>query len=99
MRQVIPTADRTKATVQVKVTILDKDKDLKPEMSAKVKFLEKAAPAAPPAGAPPPPVVVTVPKEAIASRDGKPVVFEILEGRVKRQRGQAGQRAPGGSRS
>ena len=36
LRQVIPTADRTKATVLVKVTILDKDKDLKPEMSAKV---------------------------------------------------------------
>ena len=36
LRQVIPTADRTKATVQVKVTILDKDKDLRPEMSAKV---------------------------------------------------------------
>ena len=40
LRQVIPTADRTKATVQVKVTILEKDKDLKPEMSAKVTFLE-----------------------------------------------------------
>jgi len=40
LRQVIPTADRTKATVMVKVTILDKDKDLKPEMSAKVTFLE-----------------------------------------------------------
>ena len=40
LRQVIPTADRTKATVQVKVTILEKDEDLKPEMSAKVTFLE-----------------------------------------------------------
>ena len=40
LRQVIPTADRTKATVQVKVTILDKDKDLKPEMSACVTFIE-----------------------------------------------------------
>jgi RND family efflux transporter MFP subunit len=44
LRQIIPTADRTKATVQVKVTILDKDKDLKPEMSARVQFTEKAAP-------------------------------------------------------
>ena len=40
LRQVIPTADRTKATVMVKVTILDKDENLKPEMSAKVTFLE-----------------------------------------------------------
>ena len=39
----IPTADRTKATVMVKVTILEKDKDLKPEMSAKVTFLEPDA--------------------------------------------------------
>jgi multidrug efflux pump subunit AcrA (membrane-fusion protein) len=44
LRQVIPTADRTKATVQVKVTILEKDKDLKPEMSAKVTFLEREEP-------------------------------------------------------
>src|SRR5688572_32789602 len=47
LRQIIPTADRTKATVQVKVTILDKDLDLKPEMSAKVTFLEPAAAAVP----------------------------------------------------
>ena len=40
LRQIIPTADRTKATVLTKVTLLEKDKDLKPEMSAKVTFLE-----------------------------------------------------------
>ncbi len=85
LRQVIPTADRTKATVQVKVTILDKDKDLKPEMSAKVNFLESAQPAVA-AGGPPPPPVVMVPKEAIASRDGQPVVFEVTgEGKVRQR--------------
>lgn len=85
LRQVIPTADRTKATVQVKVTILDKDKDLKPEMSAKVNFLESAEPVAA-AGGPPPPPVVMVPKEAIASRDGQPVVFEVTgEGKVRQR--------------
>jgi hypothetical protein len=42
LRQVIPTADRTKATVMVKVTILDRDPNLKPEMSAKANVLEKA---------------------------------------------------------
>jgi RND family efflux transporter MFP subunit len=80
LRQVIPTADRTKATVQVKVTILDRDEDLKPEMSAKVTFLEPerkeaaaTAPAAP---------VVSVPSHAVVTRDGKPVVFEIREGRA-----------------
>src|SRR5262249_51565468 len=78
LRQVIPTADRTKATVQVKVTILDKDQDLKPEMSAKATFLEKAqaATAAAPVSA------VVVPREAVATRDGKSVVFEVREGKA-----------------
>lgn len=80
LRQVIPTADRTKATVQVKVTILDKDKDLKPEMSAKVTFLEperkEAAAAAPSAP------VVSVPSQAVVTRDGQPVVFEVREGKA-----------------
>jgi len=78
LRQVIPTADRTKATVQVKVTILDKDKDLKPEMTAKCTFLqaerrEPSAPAVP---------LVSVPSQAVVTRAGKPVVFEVREGRA-----------------
>jgi HlyD family secretion protein len=79
LRQVIPTADRTKATVMVKVTILEKDKDLKPEMSAKVTFLEpeKAATAKAKDGP-----VVTVSKQAVATRDGKPTVFLVREGRA-----------------
>ena len=80
LRQVIPTADRTKATVMVKVTILDKDKDLKPEMSAKVTFLEpekKDAKPAAEAGS-----VVLVPKEAVASRGGQSVVFLVREGKL-----------------
>jgi HlyD family secretion protein len=81
LRQVIPTADRTKATVMVKVTILDKDKDLKPEMSAKVTFLEpeKKDPAPAAAAAP----VVLVPRESVVSRDGKPTVFLVREGRAQ----------------
>jgi RND family efflux transporter MFP subunit len=82
LRQVIPTADRTKATVQVKVTILDKDKNLKPEMSAKVTFLEKQAPREPSAA---PARVVTVPGSAVVTRDGKPVVFEVVEGKARQR--------------
>lgn len=80
LRQVIPTADRTKATVMVKVTILDKDRNLKPEMSAKVTFLEKDAP---PAANAAPARVVTIPSAALARRDGKPVVFEVVEGKAR----------------
>jgi HlyD family secretion protein len=77
LRQVIPSADRTKATVQVKVTILEKDDRLRPEMSAKVTFLESGAPAATTA---PTRKVVTVMSEAVVQRDGKSVVFEVVEG-------------------
>ena len=80
LRQVIPTADRTKATVMVKVTILDKDQDLKPEMSAKVTFLEPE----PETGEDPEeaPAVVLVPREAVVSRDSRSVVFLVRDGKV-----------------
>jgi RND family efflux transporter MFP subunit len=38
---VVPTADRSKATVMVKVSFIDKDPRILPEMSAKVAFLER----------------------------------------------------------
>lgn len=83
LRQVIPTADRTKATVQVKVTILDKDKDLKPEMSAKVTFLEPEKKAATPAAAAAP--VVLVPRSAVVARDGRPTVYLVRDGKAQAQ--------------
>jgi len=83
LRQVIPTADRTKATVQVKVTILDKDQNLKPEMSAKVTFLERPRTAESSAVAEAP--VVTVPAAALATRDGRSVVFEVSDGKARQR--------------
>jgi HlyD family secretion protein len=82
LRQVIPTADRTKATVMVKVTILDKDQDLKPEMSAKVTFLEPE----PETGDQPAEedvAVVLVPRTAVVSRGGSSIVFLVREGKVQ----------------
>jgi HlyD family secretion protein len=81
LRQVIPTADRTKATVMVKVTILDKDDNLKPEMSAKVTFLEpeKEEPKDAAALAP----VVLVSREAVVTRGGKQTVFLVRQGRAE----------------
>ncbi|MBI3592044.1 MAG: efflux RND transporter periplasmic adaptor subunit, partial [Nitrospirae bacterium] len=43
VHMLVPTADRTKATVLVKVRFVDKDKRILPEMSAKVAFLERPA--------------------------------------------------------
>ena len=73
LRQVIPTADRTKATVMVKVTIIDKDPDLKPEMSARATFLERSSGAAVAQAKP----TVMVPQQAIVTRNGQPHVFEV----------------------
>ena len=83
LRQIIPTADRTKATVLTKVTLIEKDKDLKPEMSAKVTFLEpqKAAAATTAATVPARPNIL-VPQAAIVTRDGGPKVFEVVEGKA-----------------
>jgi HlyD family secretion protein len=75
LRQVIPTADRTKATVTVKVSILDKDRLIKPEMSCNVTFLEP-----PKKGEQKEAVaqrIVTIPKDAITTRGGKQVVYVI----------------------
>jgi len=84
LRQVIPTADRTKATVLTKVTLIDKDKDLKPEMSAKVTFLEPQRAETPVAvEAVPSKPVILVPQSAVVTRDGGPKVFEVVGDRVR----------------
>ena len=44
VRQVVPTADRQRATVQVKVAISDRDRRILPEMGARVDFLTPPAP-------------------------------------------------------
>ena len=80
VRQVVPTADRQKATVLVKVSILDRDPRILPEMGAKVVFLpprEGAHVAAAPRR-------VLVPKEAIATRDGHAVVWVVDAGIARR---------------
>ncbi len=79
LRQVIPTADRTKATVQVKVALVDQDPDVKPEMSAKVSFIAPEQPRVSGAAAP---RVIVAPAAAIVERDGGPAVFVLGDGTV-----------------
>ena len=76
LRQVIPTADRTRATVMVKVTIIDKDANLKPEMSAKVTFLQPAATVEKARVD----RVVTAPQSAVVTTGGKSHVFVVING-------------------
>jgi RND family efflux transporter MFP subunit len=76
--KVVPTADRAKATVMVKVGFKSYDGKVLPEMSAKVLFLAKAADAAVSAAKP----MLTVPLTAVATRAGRKVVYAVHENRA-----------------
>ncbi len=69
--RMVPTVDRSKATVMTKVRFDVLDERILPDMSAKVSFLsQKVDPAAnKPATA--------VSKDAVVQRDGKPTVFRV----------------------
>jgi len=93
VRQIIPTADRQRATVQVKVSILDRDPRILTEMGAKVEFLEPAAPAAAAAPGATRPVErprIIVPAEAVRSDGGRSVVWIVRNGRLQSRDVDAG---------
>jgi RND family efflux transporter MFP subunit len=73
LHTIVPTADRSKGSVMVKVRFLDRDPRVLPEMSAKVAFLER--PVGPGEGKP----RIALPPAAIVKRDGKDVVY-LLQG-------------------
>ncbi|MEO6529260.1 MAG: efflux RND transporter periplasmic adaptor subunit [Gemmatimonadaceae bacterium] len=83
VRQVVPTADRQRATVQVKVTIADHDPRILPEMGAKVDFLEPAEKAG--ASAAPARPTIRVPVAVVKSDGGASVVWIVREGRLVRR--------------
>ncbi|HEX4331300.1 MAG TPA: efflux RND transporter periplasmic adaptor subunit [Usitatibacter sp.] len=71
--RIVPTVDRTKATLLVKVSFVEKDPRVLPDMSAKVAFLSREA--KPEERKP----VTAVRPEAVVSRGGKKVVFVVDE--------------------
>ena len=74
--KIVPTADRAKATVQVKVAFSKYDARVLPEMSAKVHFLPRAD-AATKADTTP---LLTIPAAAVALRGGHSVVYTVTAG-------------------
>jgi RND family efflux transporter MFP subunit len=89
VRQVVPTADRQRATVQVKVAIVDRDPRILTEMGAKVEFLEPPRAAA--AGAQAVERVrIMVPAAAVRSEDGRSVVWLVRDGRLQKRDVDAG---------
>lgn len=81
---IIPSADKSKATVKVRIAIDQKDPRIIPQMGVRVSFLEKKD-----ANRKPLPGVL-VPKSAIVQRDGKDVVFVVKDGRAERTAVTAG---------
>ena len=72
---IVPTADRAKATVMVKIRFRQYDQRVLPEMGAKITFL--AAGTALSASEMKP--VLTVPAAAVATREGRQVVFQVKD--------------------
>jgi RND family efflux transporter MFP subunit len=83
--RIVPTVDRAKATVLVKVRFAQRDPRVLPDMSAKVTFLEKQ-----PQAADRKPVTV-VPKQAIVDADGAKVVYAVKDGVAQAVRVQPGR--------
>jgi RND family efflux transporter MFP subunit len=85
VRQIVPTADRQRATVQVKVSITDRDPRILPEMGARVEFLaiEQAADSAAP-------MRVFVPAGAVRTEGASTVVYVVRDGLASRQEIEAG---------
>lgn len=75
--RMVPTMDRSKATLLVKVRFIDRDPRVLPDMSAKVAFLSKAVPPEDKQA------VTAVQPAAIVQRDGKAVVFVLDGDKVK----------------
>lgn len=88
VRTVIPTADRQKATVKVRITIIDLEKYnfILPDMGVKVAFLENEQPAAKDKGKDKgPQAVAFIPKGAVRSDSSTSFVFLIRDGKVERR--------------
>jgi RND family efflux transporter MFP subunit len=86
VHMIVPTANRSKASVMVKVAFLDKDSSILPEMSAKVAFLQRKitenehTP------------VKAVPVSAIVKYKGHDTVYVLVGNRVKEKRIDIGRR-------
>lgn len=76
--KIVPTADRAKATVMVKVAFRSYDNRVLPEMGAKVLFLTKASDAAVMTEKP----CLTLPASAVVERDGKKIAFRVIDNKA-----------------
>jgi RND family efflux transporter MFP subunit len=89
LRQIVPAADRQKATVRVKVAFLDADEKILPDLSSRVSFT--AEPTQGKTGR----TRVMVPASAVRIVGGRTGVFRIVEGRARFQPVKTGPQTQG----
>ncbi len=77
VHMIVPTADRSKASVLVKVKFLDKDSRILPEMSVKVAFLNREV------NTDEKSPLTVINSSAIIEKGGKKFVFTIIENKAK----------------
>jgi HlyD family secretion protein len=82
VRTVIPTADRQKATVKVRIGFDHLDPRVLPDMGVKVAFLNDEPPTA---NGQSRDASVLIPQAAVRNEDGKTVVFLVREGKLERR--------------
>jgi RND family efflux transporter MFP subunit len=80
---IIPTADRAKATVKVRIALNSKDTRIVPDMGVRVSFLEAKAAAA--ANAAPVAPRVWIPGDAVRQDGAQPIVFVLADGHAQRR--------------
>ncbi|MGE5235426.1 MAG: efflux RND transporter periplasmic adaptor subunit [Acidobacteriota bacterium] len=80
VRTVIPTADRQKATVKVRISFDRLDPRILPDMGIKVAFLAEPEPEG--RGATPRAII---PRVAVRDDGGRPCVFLVVDGRLERR--------------
>lgn len=86
---IVPTADRSKATVKVRVAIEQRDPRILPDMGVKVSFLDQKSISN--AESESAPYGVLVPSSAIVERNGTSVLFRVDGHRVRAQPVTPGQ--------
>lgn len=86
--KIVPTADRAKATVMVKVAFRSYDSRVLPEMSAKVLFLANPPSSEQSTSQP----ILTVNSSAVALRNGSSVVYTVTENKAVENAVQTGRK-------
>lgn len=77
VKKIVPTADRSRATVMTKVAFNNVDKNVLPEMSARINFLQAKSPPTTQSDS-----TVTVPNAALVTKGGQQLVFAIDDNRA-----------------